>query len=272
MGQTSSAPADTVQRATIIKTFDDLNKLTEINGVSLQEIDKRAAPGGESWAFSGFIGPNQTFLECLMLDWQIVRGLGLTHIALAEGLRKFLGCTQDEEYSWVERSFDRAELLPSLNLSSETQSFAVYYSQTRGFQDSIFKNDDRPESEESTQELDADVIIYNKKLYDIGLTLHFGANGEWKRSQLDWIERYGFYEGGDVNEYRLDPRFIVATLTGQPPQGEALDALIARLEGQLEQPLSGDDQLRISAQLANARGLRTPGYVPKPVPPPSADE
>jgi hypothetical protein len=38
-------------------------------------------------------------------------------------------------------------------------------------------------------------------------------------SQMDWIERYGFYEGGDRNDYRLDPHLIVATLTGQPPTG-----------------------------------------------------
>jgi hypothetical protein len=87
-------------------------------------------------------------------------------------------------------------------------------------------------------------------------------------SQLDWISRYGFYEGGDLNEYRLDPRFIIATLSGVAPQGEALDVLIARLENKLEQFRPAEEQKRIEVQLANARGLKTPGYVPKAVPPP----
>lgn len=112
------------------------------------------------------------------------------------------------------------------------------------------------------------IILFNKKLESIGIQLHFGANGsDWKTSQLDWIERYGFYEGGDVNEYRLDPRFILATLTGQVPEGEALDVLIRRLEGKLEQILPADEAKRLEIQLANARGLKTPGYTPKPVPP-----
>lgn len=35
---------------------------------------------------------------------------------------------------------------------------------------------------------------------------------------IRWIEKYGFYEGGEQNAYRLDPTRIVEVLTGQEPQ------------------------------------------------------
>jgi hypothetical protein len=89
---------------------------------------------------------------------QRVRALGVTHIDLAAGLRKFLGCEEDDRYKWVEREFDRAELLPSLKLASEKQQFSVFYNQTRGFQESIFANEEKPDSEESNQNLDVEYV------------------------------------------------------------------------------------------------------------------
>eukprot|EP01122_Echinamoeba_exundans_P007444 TRINITY_DN2303_c0_g1_i2.p1 TRINITY_DN2303_c0_g1~~TRINITY_DN2303_c0_g1_i2.p1 ORF type:complete len:149 (+),score=24.78 TRINITY_DN2303_c0_g1_i2:167-613(+) len=141
-------------------------------------------------------------------------------------------------------------------------------------------NNERPDSEENNTQFDADIYVFNKKLFSIGVELHFAVHSKMTCSQLDWVSRYGFYEGGDGNDYRLNPRWIVATLTGEVPQGAELDAHIAVLEAKVEalgpkkelaegvyslDRYEDEKRDRLAVQLANARGLKTPGYVPQPV-------
>jgi hypothetical protein len=152
------------------------------------EIDKRAAPGPDSFAFSGFVAKGQSFLECLMQDWRTyafymfhklfrrltgqgrsvfcsVRSLNLTHIDLAKGLRKLLCLKEEVIRKLVNLELDRAELLPALKLSSEKQTFCIYGKQTRGFQPSLFMNDDDPETEESRTEFDVEYVYAHPRSF-----------------------------------------------------------------------------------------------------------
>eukprot|EP01122_Echinamoeba_exundans_P006709 TRINITY_DN1943_c0_g1_i2.p1 TRINITY_DN1943_c0_g1~~TRINITY_DN1943_c0_g1_i2.p1 ORF type:complete len:112 (-),score=21.07 TRINITY_DN1943_c0_g1_i2:246-581(-) len=72
--------------------------------------------------------------------------------------------------------------------------------------------------------------ITNDKFRDIGLRLIVAGNAE--NGIIRWIDNYGFYEGGDLNIYRLDPRLLLATLVGSLSD-QARQILVQRVTANL---------------------------------------
>lgn len=64
--------------------INQIRGLTEINGVSIREIEKRARPG--AYAVSGFLGATESFGAVLKADWTAVQNLGTTHAKNAKAL------------------------------------------------------------------------------------------------------------------------------------------------------------------------------------------
>lgn len=85
------------QMAIDIASFEDIDRLTSINGVSIETIEKRARPGQD--ATSGFLGENESFKEVLKQDWLTVQKLGTTHIELAEHLKCIINVAQKNSKS-----------------------------------------------------------------------------------------------------------------------------------------------------------------------------
>ena len=56
--------------------------------------------------------------------------------------------------------------------------------------------------------------IQNDALPELKITVA----GNERAGIISFIERYGFYEGGDTNPYRIDPDVLVAVLTGKRTQ------------------------------------------------------
>jgi len=100
----------------------------------------------------------------------------------------------------------------------------------QGKQFSLFRNGDIDDS--SWQE---DYEITNQSIPE--LTLLIAGNST--TGIVRYIEDYGFYEGGDGNQYRIDPNVLVAVITGRRSL-EAFRSLRARVQfeqRQLEQEI-----------------------------------
>ena len=208
--------------ATNIRSYEEIDKLQQLDGVRISEIERRARPG--MYAISGFLGSHELLKDVLKKDWQTVRRLGTTHIELANkinaiwekcsyGRTKIILHTSTSPKPLLERApFKLATLIflvsaiaivifnnPlgwfgvclavsfALLALSKMQILLVSHSAYRGMQEDIF-GDKGWNSEISI------LNLLNLKQIKIAA----GA--------VDYIKKFGFYEGGgDQNPYRVDP-------------------------------------------------------------------
>jgi hypothetical protein len=186
----------------------------------------------------------------------------VTHCELADALRTIIRTVEAKrkENGWgpsrqVSVSLKASQLLPNFqdfSASEQLQTFSVEKKFYSGHQFSIFANEKTPEVEESKMSWKDEFVfldfltflvdifdlsrircryyIANDKLSDIGLRLIVAGNAE--SGIICWIDNYGFYEGGDLNIYRLDPCLLYATLSGRLTE-RARAILIQRVESKL---------------------------------------
>lgn len=159
-----------------MNTTELIRSLTEINGITIAELEASMRPGKLSR--SGFLGKEEGLLEVLTADNDWVVKSGLTHQELARHLLLL-------------DSIGRRETGPFLYQGVRFRATVIL---TDGFQDSPFQDGTKT---------NADVILENLD------------NGEAiKYSPLVplMVERYGFYEGKGTS-YRVDPKAIVKVLS-----------------------------------------------------------
>lgn len=184
----------------------------EVNGLPIAEIERRSrrlvdrTEDPQTWRYrssSGFLGENERFLDVVASDRQLTALLGTSDTELADRLG---GLVQRCHY------LDAVEQRnPERTISDGGQTFTLRCVPFVSPQFSPFWNEDRPHSEEN-QQWSVDYWIVNHKLP--GCTLWIG--GDHQAGVLDWIRRYGFYEGGGgSNPYRLDPALVQTVLTGR---------------------------------------------------------
>jgi O-acetyl-ADP-ribose deacetylase (regulator of RNase III) len=65
-----------------ISSYESIDQLKALNGVSIEEIEKRARPDAQSEC--GFLGKNEKLKDVLKADWHTVEALGTTHTELAD--------------------------------------------------------------------------------------------------------------------------------------------------------------------------------------------
>ncbi len=81
--------SSSLQMTTRLTSLQQIESLTEINGVPIDEIERRARPHirGQSGDFDfsedGFLGTNDRFKDVLRKDWETVEALGTTHLELS---------------------------------------------------------------------------------------------------------------------------------------------------------------------------------------------
>jgi hypothetical protein len=154
-----------------------IEKITEINGLSIDDLEKSMRPGELSRA--GFLGKDESLLEVMAADNKyVVDELGLTHQNLAKHLLVLAAIgikQQGKEFNYHGRKF-KVELL-----------FA------KGFQDSPFKDGTKTNTDVRVHNLDTGKSLGYSLLVPI------------------MIERYGFYEGKGTS-YRVDPRRVIEAL------------------------------------------------------------
>lgn len=193
------------------KDIDSLDNLTHLNDVPIEEVERRARPGGKS--VSGFINNDERLIDVLKKDWQTVAALGLTHEEIGTHLEK----VRVQSGAWFSEArrtttYDCSKIagaqLPALverlTGSEETaQEIEVYVDGYGGHQEDIFKNADG-RTVVNEREWCRDFTFTNKKTGE-RVVVPYGL--------FEYIKRYGFYEGSIA--YRVDPVKIVSVLTGQ---------------------------------------------------------
>lgn len=216
--------------ATDIGAYAEIDKLQQLNGVPIAEIERRARPG--NYATSGFLGPTESLKEVLTADWQTVRNLGTTHVEFADQIaaiwnqEKHLPFgiilhTSTSPRPLLERAPFRFIILISLVSSVAAVIFAnpvawwglslavpcvalalckkqillISNRAYKGMQDDIFDK-----KKGWNTEIDIRNLLNFKKV-----TVADGV--------VDYIRKYGFYEGGGKqNPYRVDPSQLAAIL------------------------------------------------------------
>ncbi len=157
-----------------------IKRLTEINGRTIEALEKDMRPGPKSEVGSekGFLGPDERLLEVLVEDNRyVVEELSLTHQELARHLHVVAGIGakfNNQEFLYHGRPFK----VTGMDLSS------------KGYQLSPFYDDTKTNQEATVHNLDN-----GKKIEYSLLVPHM-------------IERYGFYEGKGT-PYRLEPRKVL---------------------------------------------------------------
>ena len=163
-------------------TSEIIRGLTEINGISISDLENSMRPKGLSKA--GFLGKDESLLDVMAADNDWVLGAGLTHQDLARHL-----------YTFYRISLNAAERRKESEIFTYRGVRFTTVAQTMdGFQESPFEDGTRT---------NADVFLKN---VDNGKTLAFSPLVPLM------VERYGFYEGHGTS-YRVDPKDVVDVLT-----------------------------------------------------------
>lgn len=192
----------------------EIDQLQEINGVSIEEIEKRARP--LSFSACGFLGENESFKDVLKNDWQMLHENKITYEELGRHLRKIITIGERArnehkipDFFSVLIDYRTKDLEGNTLFSEKSQPITVLCVETKGEpQYDIFRPHDLYKKTLDTLDIWADEIILQNRNLNITLRLTSGS--------LAYIEHMGFFEGGgDSNPYRNDPAKILAVLTGR---------------------------------------------------------
>ena len=197
--------------ATDIRSFHDIANLKEINGVAISKIESRARPG--KWASSGFLSKEDSLLGVLKKDWKTVSALGTTHIELADHLESIWDISFKNFHNshihenLINYNFNSVEG-NTINKYSGNQEFDIRMGLTHGMQGDIFVNSTDVNEDGSFWPGEAwggDIILKNKKNKE---SVHV------TKGIIRYIRKYGFYQGGENNPYRIDPIRLASVFTG----------------------------------------------------------
>jgi hypothetical protein len=163
-----------------------IEKLTEINGRTIADLERDMRPGALSRG--GFIGKDEKLLGVLAMDNRyVVEERKLTHQELGRHLRILGGIGLKL----------KAVAKKSEPFLYHGRRFQVSVAVSRGSQPSPFEDDTKS---------GANATLFN---------LDNGKNLQYALLVPEMIERYGFYEGKGT-PYRVDPRRILEVLDFLP--------------------------------------------------------
>lgn len=200
--------------ATDIKSFCDIFNLKKINKLNISMIEERARPN--AWSSVGFIGKDDSLLDVLQKDWKIVDALGTTHVELADHLESIYDIALREETKGS-ISYDFNALNGNtINNNSSIKQFDVKIQLTQGWQNDIF--DSCITSLENFSKCYGDLGSTRTPIFwGIDLFLTNKKNKEYVHVTsgiINYIKKYGFYESGKENYYRIDPIRLASVFTG----------------------------------------------------------
>lgn len=208
-----STPVIAVEKpmSKMFATWKDLDQATGIEGVSWAELQQRCKPGaGPGQTQGGWISDGSPIKGVLKEDWDYVQSIGTTHLELAAHLdavyKKSHNCNFDKQLDEIK--YDVSDLLGNTLRSKGPVALKIACMRTRGIQGDLIRNDN-----EFMNGWNTDWTMSRE-----GLTLHFGGLDS-EAGIVQYIRDFGFYEGGRENDYRIQPRILVAMLTGTPEGG-----------------------------------------------------
>ena len=160
-----------------------IQKLTELNGRTIAELenDMRPGAGSEVSSLEGFLGKDERLLDVLAADNRyVVDEMGLTHQELAKHLLVLAGIGAKfgkGEFRYHGRRFK----VTGMDWASAGMQHSPFHDGTKTNQDATLHNLD------TGKKIDFSLLVPHM------------------------IERYGFYEGKGT-KYRVDPKGIVEVL------------------------------------------------------------
>jgi hypothetical protein len=163
-----------------------IRKLTEINGISIGDLEKKMRPKALSKV--GFLGAEEKLVDVMAADnAYVVDELHLTHQELGRHLQALAAAGDNDAFNYHGRKYKITVTL------------------AKNFIDSPFADGTKTNTDVKLHNLDT-----GKKLqYSLLVPL--------------MIERYGFYEGQDT-PFRVDPRYIVEVLDFLQKPGKTSEA------------------------------------------------
>jgi len=239
--------------------------LSDINGVSLEEIERRACtipdnttdPDWQYRSFDGFLAPDESFKDVIKHDWGAVEVLGTSHSELAQQLRNIISAVEAKRK--IHKQGPMATVTIAYSPCSERPDVRVVLEVSRnifaGYQYSLFYNSSLERSVHNTK-WNEEYIVVNTQL---GLSIKISGNANV--GIVDYIDRFGFYEGGDIrNPYRIDPHVLSAVITGKVTPtclrlvSEAREAKLRELQDELD---AASDQRRVYIDHAGSESTNT---------------
>ena len=195
--------------ATDIKSIHDISNLKQINGLNISIIEERARPN--NWSDIGFIGKEDNLLDILQKDWKTVDALGTTHIELADHLKSIYDkAFRENNKGSISYDFNTIKG-NTINNSSSIKQFDVKIQITQGWQNDIFDPCIDPNFYDCYRTFKTPIN------WGTDLFLTNPKNKEYIHvtdGVIKYIKKYGFYESGKENYYRIDPIRLASVFTG----------------------------------------------------------
>lgn len=178
--------------ATLIPTENDIDRLAEMVGVSLDTIQKRAKPSVNSGETAkGFIQESEFIVDVIRKDWKVAKAANVTHIEIADHLNNIVETARKQpgkpvSYDWTTKSSVASEQIPR---------FLVVFQKKKDdmIETDIFRSEGVDRLKGLSNE---EALIMNPAIQ--------GSCIRWTSVREDYICKYGFYAVGTELKGILD--------------------------------------------------------------------
>ena len=162
------------------------------------------------------MSPGEDFKSVLRSDWKIVTTLSATHGELAAHVRCIIEFAEAAKISYEGQiEYDATKCHNRMSSRQQKpQPLKITKTFYMGDQFSLFYNFEKDRKGEQPKENQKWNVEYRIENLNNGVWILIG--GTSTSGVITYIEEYGFYEGGGVNnEYRVDPFSLYAVITGE---------------------------------------------------------
>lgn len=157
-----------------------------------------------------------------------VKSLSLNHEIIALHIKSILEKAQEERKKQNKGPDSIVEIEYNSNLhNAKPQRIKVTHKTYLSPQWSLFKNYDHDENNLTEDDLMCWKDESTIENIETGISILVGGNSS--SGVVKYIEKYGFYEGGLLNEYRIDPRILYSIITGHL-NDDVYHILISKIE------------------------------------------
>ena len=176
-----------------IKSFEQIDSITEINGIPIDEIERRARPN--AYSQSGFIGPDDKFADVLKADWVTVHKKRFEHQQLVSHIMNILKCA----------ALSQPNPLDGTRLAYYSEIlYKVKFDISPNYTHDIFRPNLMADTEVFTPARWNEKYSIKNTNNNTSIVINSGI--------LSYIWYFGFYEGGPHNRHRVSPASIFRLL------------------------------------------------------------
>lgn len=198
-----------VSQAIKIHSEDQISRLPDIVGVSIQIIERRAKPNGHKQdekqkdtggeTVKGYIGAEDSLINTILKNWQQAKANKITHAEIADHLNNIVQIAKKYgsvvSYNYLIRTSDSSK-----SAAADMQRFLITCVTKKSPDTDIFRPDTAAQEEGASTE---EIIITN--------TTVTGVTIRWTPIRERYIREFGFYALG------MEFEKVYHVITGQKP-------------------------------------------------------